>query len=398
METCRRFVNDVLPNIEKVMMVSGKSTRIERMELIETFLSSIGCITPSDTTPPDTTLEHPGILELARRRMSNPVITGYPQLIGCVFTDDIVRTYITSVQRQESFRGITCSDYIEGILVDLLDKFNRPENINKCINLLMCPIKAHFQQFIIYTRSPGSTIMSSSDAMKHYETFMSLTTAIINKKIKMFAFPSLEGLEETPNIIISLLLIRFAMIRDFLSKIQKEKGFTGIDYNKMVGYSQASITLYRSYLDEIERQIGQFEERTIIAESSNRKLTQILTGNQDEDKDTMARIRRNDENMVNFAQHLSTLKRMREELSVIVQLTREIEDLHGRATVITQAATPPPRPRPPLQPPPQQGEENQGGGVRHKRVKKKNSKSKKYKNKKYKNKKSKTKKYKKLLV
>lgn len=221
-------------------------------------------------------------------------------------------------------------------------------------------MKAHFQQFIMkYTRSPGSTEMSTSDATNHYEAFMSLTSAIIKKKIEMF---DLHSLEETPNIIISLLLIRFAMIRDFLSKIQKEKGFTGIDYNKMVGYSQASITLYRSYLDEIKRQIEHFEERTIIAESSNRKLTQILTGNQDEDKDTMARIRRNDENMVNFAQHLSTLKRMREELSVIVQLTREIEDLHGRATVITQAATPPRPPRPPLQPPPQQGEENQGGG------------------------------------
>jgi hypothetical protein len=415
METCKHFVNDVLPEIEKVMVVHGKPARIKRMELIEAFLSSIGC-TPWHPTPPDPTLEHPGILEMAWRRMSNPVITGYPQLIGCVFTDDIVRAYIISVQRQESFRGITCSDYIEGILVDLLDKFNRPENINinKCINLLMCPMKAHFQQFIMkYTRSPGSTEMPSSNAMKHYETFMSLSTAIIEKKIEMFAFPSLEGLEETPNIIISLLLIRFAMIRDLLSKIETEKGFTGIDYNKMVNiYFQASITLYRSYLGEIERQIQQFEERIEMLQTSINHSTRLLgiglglgLGNQNEDDTRRERetIQRNEETIrQQLKPNLSTLKRMREELSAIGQLTEEIGDLHRRASVKTQADTPQRPPRA-LRPPPQQDEEeDHGGGVRHKRMKKNNFKTKKYKknnskSKKYKKNYFKSKKYKKLL-
>lgn len=64
--------------------------------------------------------------------------------------------------------------------------------------------------------------------MKHYKTFMHLTEKIIEKKIEMFAFTNFE---ETPNIIISLLLIRFAMIRDILFKIQTEEGFTGLPYN-----------------------------------------------------------------------------------------------------------------------------------------------------------------------
>lgn len=409
METCKHFVNDVLPEIEKVMVVHGKPSRIKRMELIEAFLSSIGC-TPWHLTPPDPTLEHPGILEMAWRRMSNPVITGYPQLIGCGFTDDIVRAYIISVQRQESFRGITCSDYIEGILVDLLDKFNQPENINKCINLLMCPIKAYFQQFIKYTRSSGSTMMSNSVAMKHYETFMSLSTAIIEKKIEMFAFPSLEGLEETPNIIISLLLIRFAMIRDLLSKIETEEGFTGIDYNKMVNkYFQASITLYTSYLGEIERQIQQFEQRIEMLQTSINHSTRLLgiglgLGNQNEDDTRRERetIQRNEETIrQQLNPNLSTLKRMREELSAIGQLTEEIGDLHRRASVKTQADTPQRPPRA-LRPPQQDEEEDHGGGVRHKRMKKNNSKTKKYKknnskSKKYKKNNFKSKKYKKLL-
>jgi hypothetical protein len=388
------------------------------MELIEAFLSSIGC-TPWHPTPPDPTLEHPGILEMAWRRMSNPVITEYPQLIGCVFTDDIVGTYIISVQRQESFRGITCSDYIEGILVDLLDKFNQPENINKCINLLMCPIKAYFQQFIMkYTRSSGSTMMSNSVAMKHYETFMSLSTTIIEKKIEMFAFSSLEGLEETPNIIISLLLIRFAMIRDLLSKIETEEGFTGIDYNKMVHtYFQASITLYTSYLGEIESQIQKFEQRIEILQTSITHSTRLLThstrllgiglglGNQNEDNTKRERdaIQQNEETIrKQLKPNLSTLKRMREELSAIGQLTKEIGDLHRRASVKTQADTPQRPSRALRPPPPPQEEEDHGGGVRHKRMKKNNSKTKKYKknnskSKKYKKNYLKSKKYKKLL-
>jgi hypothetical protein len=409
METCKHFVNDVLPEIEKVMVVHGKQSRIKRMELIEAFLSSIGC-TPWHPTPPDPTLEHPGILEMAWLRMSNPVITGYPQLIGCVFTDDIVRAYIISVQRQESFRGITCSDYIEGILVDLLDKFNQPENINKCINLLMCPIKAYFQQFIKYTRSSGSTMMSNSVAMKHYEMFMSLSTAIIEKKIEMFAFPSLEGLEETPNIIISLLLIRFAMIRDLLSKIETEEGFTGIDYKMVNKYFQASITLYTSYLGEIERQIQEFEQRIEMLQNSINHSTRLLgiglgLGNQNEDNTRRERetIQRNEETIrQQLKPNLSTLKRMREELSAIGQLTEEIGDLHRRASVKTQADTPQRPPRAPRRPPQQDEEEDRGGGVRHKRMKKNNSKTKKYKknnskSKKYKKNYFKSKKYKKLL-
>jgi hypothetical protein len=347
---------------------------------------------------------------MAWLRMSNPVITGYPQLIGCVFTDDIVRAYIISVQRQESFRGITCSDYIEGILVDLLDKFNQPENINKCINLLMCPIKAYFQQFIKYTRSSGSTMMSNSVAMKHYEMFMSLSTAIIEKKIEMFAFPSLEGLEETPNIIISLLLIRFAMIRDLLSKIETEEGFTGIDYKMVNKYFQASITLYTSYLGEIERQIQEFEQRIEMLQNSINHSTRLLgiglgLGNQNEDNTRRERetIQRNEETIrQQLKPNLSTLKRMREELSAIGQLTEEIGDLHRRASVKTQADTPQRPPRAPRRPPQQDEEEDRGGGVRHKRMKKNNSKTKKYKknnskSKKYKKNYFKSKKYKKLL-
>lgn len=52
-ELCKRFINDVLPEIEKVMVVPGLASRIKRMELIEKFLSSIGCITPwHHPTPP----------------------------------------------------------------------------------------------------------------------------------------------------------------------------------------------------------------------------------------------------------------------------------------------------------------------------------------------------------
>ncbi len=388
-DLCKRFITDVLPEIEKVLVVPGRASRIKRMELIEKFLSSIGCITPwhhpTPPLPPDLPGEEehrrdPEIVRMAWHRMFNPIITGYPQLIGCGFTREVIEEHILNKERQDEFlkKTLTCSDYIEDTLVSLLDKFIRPEDINRCIDLLICPMKAHFQQFIMkYTRSPGSTEMSTSYATNHYEAFMFLTNAIIEKKIEMFHLPSLE---ETPNIIISLLLIRFVMIRDLLSKIQKEEGFTGIRYNKMVSYIQASVTLYTSYFDRIN------QERETI-QRNEEKLRQLRTST-----------------------NLSTLTKMKDELSAIDKLIRDIEVLHGRATDITQADTPPRPPRPlrPLGPPPpqedqqQQQQQEEGGGVRHKRVKKNNYKSKKYKKnnsntKKYKKKNSKSKKYKKLL-
>ena len=348
-DLCKRFITDVLPEIEKVLVVPGRASRIKRMELIEKFLSSIGCITPwhhpTPPLPPDLPGEEehrrdPEIVRMAWHRMFNPIITGYPQLIGCGFTREVIEEHILNKERQDEFlkKTLTCSDYIEDTLVSLLDKFIRPEDINRCIDLLICPMKAHFQQFIMkYTRSPGSTEMSTSYATNHYEAFMFLTNAIIEKKIEMFHLPSLE---ETPNIIISLLLIRFVMIRDLLSKIQKEEGFTGIRYNKMVSYIQASVTLYTSYFDRIN------QERETI-QRNEEKLRQLRTST-----------------------NLSTLTKMKDELSAIDKLIRDIEVLHGRATDITQADTPPRPPRPlrPLGPPPpqedqqQQQQQEEGGG------------------------------------
>ena len=190
-EICKHFVNRVLPEIEKVMVVSGYSARIKRMELIEGFLSSIRCTTTPWHPTPHPTLEHPSILDIVWHNMLNPFFENYPQLIHCKFTDDILKTYILGEpDRQSSFRNFTCSDYIENILVDILNKFRSPEDVNRCINLLICPTKTHFQQFIMYTRTSGSDTISSPDAMKHYAMFMYLTSAIIKKKIEMFAFPS----------------------------------------------------------------------------------------------------------------------------------------------------------------------------------------------------------------
>jgi hypothetical protein len=351
-------------------------------------------------------------------RMFNPIITGYPQLIGCGFTREVIEEYILNKERQDEFlkKTLTCSDYIEDTLVSLLDKFRRPEDINRCIDLLICPIKAHFQQFIMkYTRSPGSTEMSTSYATNHYRAFMFLSNAIIEKKIEMFDLPSLE---ETPNIIISLLLIRFAMTRDLLSKIQEEQSSVAINYNKMVGaFFQASVTLYRSYFDRINHQIQQIQQTIIMLQNSIDRSARHLV-NLDQLGQVDAReiaqeretIQRNEENLRQLRTNLSTLTKMKDELSAIDQLIRDIEVLHGRATDITQADTPPRPPRPlrPLGPPPpqedqqQQQQQDEGGGVRHKRVKKNNYKSKKYKKnnfntKKYKKKNSKSKKYKKLL-
>ena len=430
-DLCKRFITDVLPEIEKVLVVPGTASRIKRMELIEKFLSSIGCITPwhhpTPPLPPDLPGEEehrrdPEIVRMAWHRMFNPIITGYPQLIGCGFTREVIEEHILNKERQDEFlkKTLTCSDYIEDTLVSLLDKFRRPEDINRCIDLLICPMKAHFQQFIMkYTRSPGSTEMSTSYATNHYEAFMFLTNAIIEKKIEMFHLPSLE---ETPNIIISLLLIRFVMIRDLLSKIQKEEGFTGIRYNKMVSYIQASVTLYTSYFDRINHQIQQIQQTIIMLQNSIDRSARHLV-NLDQLGQVDAReiaqeretIQRNEENLrqLRTSTNLSTLTKMKDELSAIDKLIRDIEVLHGRATDITQADTPPRPPRPPrplrpLGPPPpqedqqQQQQQEEGGGVRHKRVKKNNYKSKKYKKnnsntKKYKKKNSKSKKYKKLL-
>jgi len=375
MDSHEDFLTIVLPNIEETVISREHSNerRIKRSRIIEDFFIRIGCNAQAPPIP-----ESLNFLDNIRFRMMNPNFSEYLKLVNFKIPPEYINIYIHNTdfvperKKHSLSTNITCAKYIEDVLFDLLDKAQSSTDIDKCVYLLMCPVKVYFQLFIEFITNPQ---ILGNYGIKYFANFMVLTSAIINKKIEqMERGMDFSMLQEIPGIVILLLASRHIMCNEWLNKIKREKGFSGHHlYANIRKYFEDTQSLYRMYLAFIQNKTREVKEKIDTSEKNvDRLLREFSPEHKDKDK-IEDDIRKNQEDIRIQQAILSNLTRMNNELSHLEPIVLDSLTLNGEFSSIGEAVTP-----------------GRRGGSKHKQVKNKSSKTKKYK-KKF----SKTKKYKK---
>lgn len=372
MDSREDFLTIVLPNIEETVISREPSNerRVKRTRIIEDFFIRIGCNAQAPPIP-----ESLDFLDNIRFRMMNPNFSEYLKLVNLKIPPEYIDRYIHNtefVPKRKEYSlssNITCAKYIEDVLFDLLDKAQSSTDIDKCVNLLMCPVKVYFQLFIQFTTNLG---ISREDGIKYFTNFMVLTSAIINKKMEqMERGMDLSMLQEIPGIVIILLASRHIMCNEWLNKIKREKGFSGHNlYANLREYFDVTQSLYRRYLAFIQTKIGEVKAK-IDTSGINidhlrglRGLRELSPEHKDKIEDD---IRKNQEVIRIQQEILSNLTRMNNELSHLDSIIIDSVRLNGEFSSIGEAVTPARR--------------RGGSKHKHKQVKNKSSKTKKYKKK-----------------
>lgn len=384
------FLTNVLPKIEETVISTEPSNerRIKRSKIIEDFFVRIGCNSQGPPSPPSSASQN--LLDNVRYRMANPNFSEYPKLVYYQIPPEYIEKYIHNMpsvpERKRSSLGMTCSKYVEDVLVDLLEKARSSADIDKFINLFICPLKVYFQQFTEFITNPA---ISNSYGINFFTRFMVLTSAIIDKKIEQIEKEmNFSMLEEMPGIIITLLASRHIMCNEWLNKIYRDGGFSGHElYAILRHYFDDTQSLYRRYLIFIQSKTRETKEKI---DTSGRNIDHLreLQRSPDlqyqESKQKIEHDIQKNQEIIRIQQAiLLILTRMNNELSELNPIVIDSVRLNGEFSRMGEAVTPLRQPHPVFQQP---------GGARYKRVKRNYSKTKKYKNKF-----SKTKKYKKFF-
>ena len=373
MDSHKDFLTIVLPNIEETVISRDPSNerRVKRTRIIEDFFIRIGCNAQAPPIP-----ESLDFLDNIRFRMMNPNFSEYLKLVNLKIPPEYIDRYIHNtefVPKRKEYSlssNITCAKYIEDVLFDLLDKAQSSTDIDKCVNLLMCPVKVYFQLFLEFTTNLG--ISGPDDGINYFTNFMVLTSAIINKKMEqMERGMDFSMLQEIPGIVIILLASRHIMCNEWLNKINREKSFSGHKlYAILREYFDVTQSLYRRYLAFIQTKIGEVKAK-IDTSGINidhlrglRGLRELSPEHKDKIEDD---IRKNQEVIRIQQEILSNLTRMNNELSHLESIIRDSVRLNGEFSSIGEAVTPARR--------------RGGSKHKHKQVKNKSSKTKKYKKK-----------------
>ena len=373
MDSREDFLTIVLPNIEETVISRDPSNerRVKRTRIIEDFFIRIGCNAQAPPIP-----ESLDFLDNIRFRMMNPNFSEYLKLVNLKIPPEYIDRYIHNtefVPKRKEYSlssNITCAKYIEDVLFDLLDKAQSSTDIDKCVNLLMCPVKVYFQLFLEFTTNLG--ISGPDDGINYFTNFMVLTSAIINKKMEqMERGMDFSMLQEIPGIVIILLASRHIMCNEWLNKINREKSFSGHKlYAILREYFDVTQSLYRRYLAFIQTKIGEVKAK-IDTSGINidhlrglRGLRELSPEHKDKIEDD---IRKNQEVIRIQQEILSNLTRMNNELSHLESIIRDSVRLNGEFSSIGEAVTPARR--------------RGGSKHKHKQVKNKSSKTKKYKKK-----------------
>ena len=207
------FFKTVLPAVEKAR-APPRPSRNNQIRLIQRFFSEIGCtVTPPRLLPnveasPNVEAFIAAFIAAFIERMSvnEEFFNEYFNLItfklglgSAVGLKDVeyIRKNIIGLERQESFittGGVSGSNYIEDLLYDLLVAIamtpspNKYNDINECVNLLMCPLKVYFKLFIDFTRPRDPHRITHEMAKKYFEIFMDKSELIIIKKLELIDF------------------------------------------------------------------------------------------------------------------------------------------------------------------------------------------------------------------
>ena len=449
------FLDTLFPEIEKSMhSTKDHDLHRRRLQHIENFFREIGC--NMQNPPPSRTHDYPfpdqlpPELESIKNRMDAPVSEdSYTQLLNkeIKIPADYIQAVVQIQERRQLLAEVSPAQYIEDLLLNILREEIDNVSIDKCIELIMCPLKTYFQQFQKFLYEDETTESASVRRINYFKVFMNLTDSILLKLIN----PNLERITELhgialiglvdvddskiihdsihdSEIIITLIGSRYIMIKEWL----KQGNFAGWDIHDLIleRFIFTCKKLYGKYvkgITKLEKIIGH------NIRHYGKEIEKLETSREKVNKENEQDIRRFEEEIettkIKLTQELRNKdiveEKIAKKLDDIEIIIKQIEMINGFVITASYAVTPlrrrrplvpvPPVPVPPAVPVPPRspsgfrsppgfrspaGFRQQGqGGTRYKRVKRKYSKMKKYKNKfsktkKYKNKFSKKKKYK----
>jgi hypothetical protein len=317
---------------------------------------------------------------------------GYPTLIVCTIAENVRRDVIKSEKRNVD----TCSDYIEATLLDILEQSHSyfmltgsredERNEDDCISLMLRVAAFRHDRLNAYisSRDPSE---SGTSAMKDFTSFMSLfgkileKSSIIKKKENVLYF-----LDRMLNI-----------IQGILYKIVIEKGWSGIDYEKIKIWFKSCAILIVKFRNELtaKRENLKTKRRELTIECDRLTAHRALLGSaletleHTESSDKQNKIDVLKSKMKNVETEIERLEKQKSEIQATITTLETtstelntgnimliVQSIHQLDVEIRTASRP--------------GTPQRHGGRGYKRVNKSRRKSKKYKKSK-----SKSKKYKK---
>jgi hypothetical protein len=381
---CFKLIEDVEQDLFEKSDLTGAFSKIEE------FFLSIGWIDP-ERIPPRDPQASDAEADAAVERYQDAAYANrsrYTELVDCKIPDTLLispeRRGELTVFAESIHATVTCQVYIENVLLFILDH-TRGDEFNACVKLIFYgPMKERYRNFMTYT---GSRVMSGGmsgpSAMNNFMSFMSLSYALIMKKIDI---PILEQEREMPLIIIRFFLTRmYIMIGELLQKIYDQKGSDGIDIQAVGRWFVKCNELKKIYAKKITGEMTPLVDSHTQSKLRRGSLNSALRHIQ------LHKMSLDTTSIVTQIQRLDAEIRATETTyenldKKLTELRHETKPLIDRITHLDRSMASYSQPGTP---------QRQGGG-RYKRVKKskkykKNSNSKKYKNG------SKSKKYKKKI-
>ncbi len=181
---CFKLIEDVEQDLFEKRDLAGALSKIEE------FFLSIGWIDPERIPPRDPQADD-AEADAAVKRYQEAAYANrsrYTELVDCKIPDTLLisperRRELTVFAKSIHANSIvTCSVYIENVLLFILDHA-RGDQFNACVKLIFYgPMKERYRNFMAYTESRVGG-MSGPSAMNNFRSFMSLSHALIMKKI-----------------------------------------------------------------------------------------------------------------------------------------------------------------------------------------------------------------------
>ena len=289
------FFETVLPALE---IERDRLSRNNQIRIIKDFFSKIGGCTvtpprllPDVESPPDVEAFIEAFIE--RMSVNERFFNEYFNLITfklglghAVGHEDVgyIRKNIVGHERQDLFianGGVSGSNYIEDLLDDLLDAIAmnprmfptilQYNNINECVNLLMCPLKVYFKLFIYFTRPRNPHTITDEMAIKYFKIFMDKSELIIIKKLRLIDFLLMQDKSFAfDDDIINVLTSRFIMCLEFFKSTEMRGGFSGDFYNTVLQEFDLSHDLRRDAVNALERLKRMIQSQEISDEDNER--------------------------------------------------------------------------------------------------------------------------------
>jgi hypothetical protein len=203
---------------------------------------------------------------------------GYPTLIVCKVADNVEPGVIKrDVVKDESV--VTCSDYIEATLLDILEQSHSyfmltrsgedKRNEDECISLMLRVAKFRHDRLDAYisSRDPSE---SGTSAMKDFTSFMSLVSEMLKK----------SSIIKEQEKVLYFLNRMLNIIDRVVGKIVDEKSASGIDYEKIKIWFKSCAILIVKFRNELtaEREKLTIKHRELTIECDRLTAHRALLG------------------------------------------------------------------------------------------------------------------------